>query len=83
MKFYVYDVIDGESNNTKDSLREAEELGFDIIKYWFMVNFKPKNMQSNIDYVFEYADEEELSIVGVVFKCNDRDDGLVYEKSEK
>lgn len=78
MRFMVWDVIEGGSNNElKGNLNEAKELGFDVVPSWVATNLNPKNLQSNIDYVFDFAKEEGLPCDGIVFKFND----IAYGKS--
>ena len=81
LSLLAWDVIEGGGNNLKDNLKESKELGFEIVPFWFMPNtanaLNPKNLQSNIDYVFEYAKEEGLPCDGIVFKFND----IEYGKS--
>lgn len=81
LKFFVWDVIEGGGNSLKDNLNEAKELGFDVVPSWLNGNsanaLNPKNLQSNIDYVFDFAADEGLPIDGVVFKFND----IEYGKS--
>lgn len=60
-----------------ENLREAESLGFDTTPYWIMNTVNPKKLQSNIDYMYEYADEDRLSYNGVIFRYND----IEYSKS--
>lgn len=86
LKFYVNDVIDGGGNILKGNLKEAEELGFDIVHNWIASTLNPKHLQNNIDYVFDYMLENELSCNGIVFMFNDVScikDGIVYEKSNE
>ena len=76
--FMAWDIIDGgNSNKLKDNLDEAKELGFDVVPSWIATNLDPKNLQSNIDYVFDFAAEEGLPNDGIVFKFND----IEYGKS--
>ena len=73
LKFFAWDIIEGGCNSLKDNLNEAKELGFDVVPFWFNNStngLNPKNLQSNIDYVFDYAEEEGLPCDGVVFKFN-------------
>lgn len=78
LKFFAWDIIDGGSNsNLYDNLKEANELGFDIVPNWLATNFDPNNIQSNIDYIFYYSSEEGLPCDGVVLKFND----IEYGKS--
>ena len=78
LSFYAWDIIEGgTSNKLKDNLNEAKVLGFDAVPSWVATNLNPKNLQDNIDYVFDFADEEGLPIDGVVFKFND----IEYGKS--
>lgn len=75
LKFFVWDVIEGGGNSLNENLKNAEELGFNVVPFWFNSNsanaLNPKNLQSNIDYVFSYAKDEGLPHDGVVFKFND------------
>ena len=80
--FMVWDIIEGgNSNKLKDNLNEAKTLGFDVVPSWLNGNsanaLNPENLQSNIDYVFDFAVEEGLPNDGVVFKFND----IEYGKS--
>ena len=78
LRFYAWDVIEGGNNNKlKDNLNEARELGFDTVPSWVATNLNPKNLQDNIDYVFDFAKEEGLPNDGIVFKFND----IEYGKS--
>lgn len=81
MRFYGWNVVEGGSNSLKDNLAEAKLLGFDIAPHWFNGNnsyaLNPDNLQSNIDYVFEYARDNGYPHDGVVFKYND----IEYGKS--
>lgn len=77
LKFFVWDVIEGGINSLQDNLSKARDLGFDVVPYWFVTNLDPKNLQSSIDYVFEYAKDEGLPCDGAVFKFND----IEYGKS--
>lgn len=80
--FMAWDIIDGGSSNSlKDNLNEAKTLGFDVVPSWVNGNstnaLNPKNLQSNIDYVFDFAADEGLPCDGIVFKFND----IEYGKS--
>ena len=78
LSFYAWDVIEGgNTNKLKDNLNEAKTLEFDTVPSWVATNLDPKNLQSNIDYVFEFADDEGLPNDGIVFKFND----IEYGKS--
>lgn len=81
LRFLAWDVIDGGGNSLRDNLNEAKELGFDVVPFWFVPNssnaLNPKNLQSNIDFVFDMAKEEGLPCDGVVFKFDD----IEYGKS--
>lgn len=80
LRFFAWDVIEGGGNSLNDNLNEAKELGFDVVPHWFnnATNaLSPKNLQSNIDYVFDYASDEGLPCDGVVFKFDD----IEYGKS--
>ena len=82
LRFLAWDVIEGGSNSLKDNLNIAKELGFDVVPFWFATNLNPKNLQSNIDYVFDYAKEEGLPCDGIVFKFNDIEYGKSLGKTE-
>ena len=86
LRFLVWDVIEGGSNNLKDNLKESKELGFETAPFWFMPNtanaFNPENLQSNIDDVFDYAKEEGYPCDGIVFKFNDIEYGKSLGKTE-
>lgn len=78
LRFFAWDIIEGgNSNKLKDNLNEAKELGFDTIPSWIATNLNPKNLQDNIDYVFDFAKEEGIPCDGIVFKYND----IEYGKS--
>lgn len=83
LSFYAWDVIEGgNTNKLKDNLNEARTLGFDTVPSWTTTNLDPKNLQSNIDSVFDYAKEEGLPNDGVVFKFNDIEYGKSLGKTE-
>lgn len=71
LRFYAWDVIEGGGNNLKENLVEASKLGFDVVPYWFAATLNPKNLQTTIDYVFDYTKDEGLPCDGIVFKFND------------
>lgn len=77
LRFLAWDIIKGGSNSLKANLNEAKELGFDVVPFWYATNLNPKNLQDNIDFVFDYAKDEGLPTDGVVFKFND----IEYGKS--
>lgn len=82
LRFFAWDIIEGGiSNELKGNLNEAKELGFDVVPSWINANttnaLNPKNIQSNIDYVFNFANDEGLPCDGIVFKFND----IAYGKS--
>ena len=77
LKFYVYDVIESGEISLRDSLYEAENLGFDAIPYWTMSTINPKKFQNNVNYMYEYADEDGLPYDGIVLRYND----IEYVKS--
>lgn len=81
LRFLGWDVIEGGTNSLKTNLNEAKDLSFDVVPFWFNNNssnaLNPKNLQSNIDYVFDYAEEFGFPCDGVVFKFND----IEYGKS--
>ena len=82
LRFLAWDIIEGGNNSLKDNLNIAKELGFDVVPFWFATNLNPKNLQSNIDYVFDYAKEEGLPCDGIVFKFNDIEYGKSLGKTE-
>jgi len=81
LKFFAWDIVEGGCNSLKDNLCEARDLGFDIVPFWYNPNssnaLHPKNLQSNIDYVFDYAEENGFPNDGVVVKF----DNIEYGKS--
>lgn len=81
LRFFAWDIIEGGGNNLGENLNEAEALGFEIVPFWYNANspaaLNPNNLQSNIDYVFDYAKENGYPCDGVVFKFND----IEYGKS--
>lgn len=78
LRFFAWDVIEGgNSNNLKDNLREAKELGFDISPFWSSAELDTKKLQGVIDYIFDYAAEEGYPCDGIVFKFDD----IEYGKS--
>lgn len=86
LNFYVKNAIKEDNTDLKGNLKEAEELGFTVVPNWLATNFDPKNLQSNIEYVYDYANEEELLHDGVVFRFNNISysrDGIVYEMLNK
>ena len=79
-KFMAWDVIEGGGNSLIENLKEAETLGFEVVPHWLNNNttgLNPKNLQNNIDYVFDCSKYEGLPCDGVVFKFND----IEYGKS--
>lgn len=82
LRFLAWDIIEGGSNSLKANLNEAKELGFDVVPFWYATNLNPKNLQDNIDYVFDYAKDEGLPTDGVVFKFNDIEYGKSLGKTE-
>lgn len=71
LKFFAWDVINGNSNNLKDNLEEAKRLGFDVVPFWSAVNLDPQKLNGVLDYIFDFAKEEGLPCDGIVFKFND------------
>lgn len=69
--FYVTEIIDGFCNTLQGNLRVAQNLGFDIIPNWSFATLNPKSFQSSVDYVLEYAKENDIPCNGIVFKLND------------
>lgn len=83
LRFIVWDVIEGGSNNNlKDNLYEANELGFSVVPSWIAANLDPKKLQNTLDYIFEFSSDEGLPIDGVVFKFNDIEYGKSLGKTE-
>lgn len=82
LSFYAWDIIEGGSNNLKDNLNEAKSFGFDVVPSWVATNLDPKNLQDNIDFVFEFAVDEGLPNDGIVFKFNDIEYGKSLGKTE-
>ena len=81
LRFFAWDVIDGGCNKLNDNLDEARKLGFNVVPNWLAYNtangLNPKNLQSNINYIFEFAKEDGYPCDGIVFKFND----IEYGKS--
>lgn len=78
LKFFAWDVIKGgHSDSLRNNLKEAKELGFDVVPNWLASSLNPKNLESNLDYVFDFATEEGLPCDGVVLKFDD----IEYGKS--
>lgn len=75
VNFFVHNVIKEDGVSLKEDLQEAKDLMFDIVPNWLATNFAPKNLQGVIDYIFDYAKDEELPNNGIVFKFNDVKDG--------
>ena len=86
LRFLGWDVIEGGTNSLKANLNEAKELSFDVVPFWFNGNsanaLNPKNLQSNIDYVFDYAEEFDFPCDGAVFKFDDIEYGKSLGKTE-
>ena len=83
LSFYAWDVVEGGiANKLKDNLNEAKTLDFDVVPSWVATNLDPKNLQDNIDFVFEFATSEGLPTDGVVFKFNDIEYGKSLGKTE-
>lgn len=71
LKFFAWDVINGNNGSLHESLDLASELGFDVVPHWFTKDLNPKKLQGTIDYIFDYASEEGLPNDGIVFKFDD------------
>ena len=83
LSFYAWDVVEGGiANKLKDNLNEAKTLDFDVVPSWIATNLDPKNLQDNIDFVFEFAADEGLPNDGIVFKFNDIEYGKSLGKTE-
>lgn len=95
LKFFLWNVVDGNDNNLYQNIYDAQELGFDVVPHWHTSTLNIKKLQSSVDYVFEYAKEERLPCDGVVFKYNDIEygkslgvtkkyskDGIIYKVKE-
>lgn len=74
IKFLVHNVIKDDGISPREDLNEAKDLMFDIVPNWLATNFAPKNLQGSLDYMFDYANDEELPCSGVVFRFNDIND---------
>ena len=61
-----------------DDLKEAESLGFETIPNWVAAGVNPKTIQSTIDYIFDYAKEEEMSCAGISFRNLKTFDEIIY-----
>lgn len=86
LDFYVTNAIKEDNTDLKYNLKEAEKLGFTVVPNWLATNFDHKNLRSNLEYVYDYANEEELLHDGIVFRFNDisySQDGIVYEMLNK
>lgn len=80
LRLLGWDVVEGGTNSLNDNLNEAKELGFDVVPHWFnnsTTGLNPKNLEGNIYYIFDFAEEEGLPCDGIVFKFND----IEYGKS--
>ena len=77
LRFLGWDVIKGGDGSLKHNLEEASYLGFDVVPYWSAANLDQNNLQSTLDYIFDFAKEEGLPCDGIVFKFND----IEYGKS--
>lgn len=82
VSFIGWDIVEGGGNSLKNNLDEASLLGFDIVPHWSAVNLDPKNLQSTLDYIFEYSKDEGLPCDGIVFKFNDIEYGKSLGKTE-
>lgn len=91
LRFFAWDVIRDDdntssSNNMVNNLEQAQELGFDVVPYWFVkdmdVKVKTENLQNTIEYIFDYAKDDGLPCDGVVFKYNDIEYGKSLGKTE-
>jgi len=78
LKFFAWDIIKGGcSDSLRNNLKEAKELGFDVVPNWLASTLDPKNLESNLDYVFDFAAEDGFPCDGIVFKFDD----IEYGKS--
>lgn len=80
LSFFVWDVVEGSGNSLSENLNEARKLGFNVVPNWFnnaTNGLNPKNLQSNINYIFDFAEEDGYPCDGIVFKFND----IEYGKS--
>ena len=69
--FYVTEVINGGCNTLKNNLSVAKRFGFDVVPNWSFTTLNPKSFKSSVDYIFEYAEENNIPCNGIVFKQND------------
>ena len=77
IRFVAWDIVTSNSNSLASNLEEAKAFGFDVVPYWCVVNLQPKKLQSTVDYIFEYAEEDGYPCDGIVFKFDD----IEYGKS--
>lgn len=70
--FYINDVLEGGSGNLKDDLNEVKELNFDVVPFWVANNLNPKKLKDTIDYVVNYATDDDLDCDGAVFKFSEK-----------
>lgn len=85
--FYANDMIDGSNKNIYDRLLNADKLGFDIVPVWNAAEVNPKTIQSFIDFVFDYTeDDEDIFCDGIAFRYDNIDnkplryEGIIYKK---
>lgn len=75
LRFYVWDVIEGNRRLLTDSFSKAESLGFDVISYAYVSELTANNIEEIVNMMKEEARDDGFPIDGVVFKFNDLDYG--------
>lgn len=87
-KFLIYDIVEGKGNNYFNNLNKAKDLHFDTVPYWIIDNFNPKKLQSSINYMVDYAEEEDLLYKDIIFRLNNikygeslENEGVIYDLS--
>lgn len=85
--FYADNLIDESGEGVCNNLHKAKGLGFDTATFWNAAELNPKTIQSFIDFVFDYAeDDEEIPCDGIVFRYDNfnnkplRYEGIIYKK---
>lgn len=85
--FYATDMIDGSDDGVYDRLQKADILGFDTALAWNATGLNPETIQSFIDFVFDYTEEDKgIPCDGIVFKYDNIDnkplryEGIIYKR---
>lgn len=81
MMVFVDNFYKGTNDSFKDNLKEVKELGFKVVPFWSASNLNAKNFQDVVDFVFEYAENEELPCSGISFRYDDikYGDDVIYK----